>query len=240
MSEYSVSGEMHLIAERLPQELKGYIRLGDIEEIKFYCDFIEEPSIRQEIDTSSFAAIWESFERLRAERRWRPYYYGNRREGSDPRFTNVILSRRRLIELLAAQELLYAISSDDPKRNLLIYARLYRQVEEYSIESGLGIDENNRIKSSNPELFGILENVDATKIRKCPICLKIFWADHGRMKFCSQKCGTSARVRKLRNKLWQEAYQEKYKQQRYKKAKAKETAAQLASSKKSSVKQKRK
>lgn len=229
LNEYSVRAELSKIVQSLPPELQKYIRLGDMEEIKFYCEDVAIEELRK-IDFTNIESVDRSFEKLHEE--GDGFWYFSSEKGSDPRFTNVFLARGRLIELLAAQELLYAFASEKPQKNLLFHARLYRRIEEYSIAAGLYIDSDGRIKTSLPKLFKDLENLDATRIRKCQICLKIFWADHGRMKFCSEKCGTTARVRTWREK----GYPEKYKLQRIKKAEM--TEANGKSSKSSSPKKK--
>lgn len=250
--EIAVRAELNKIVQGLSPKLQQYIKLFDLDEIKKFCADLEPQEVIQEIDFTNIETVNASFNRIRAEGRlfinqWgellrdalyevigkNKFIFYKGLEGSDPRYTNVLCARKRLIELLAARELFYAISSDKPKVNLMLTAHLYRQIEEYSHQAWLIIDQNNQIKICMPELFHNLENVDITKIRKCPICMKIFWADHGRMKFCSEKCGTTSRVR-----LWRENYQSKYKQQRIKKVDEQDVKAKLALGKKSPKKQK--
>jgi hypothetical protein len=58
-----------------------------------------------------------------------------------------------------------------------------------------------------------INDVDATRIRECLVCERIFWAGKRNQKSCSNRCANNYRQRK-----WQEKWQEKYKPQRYKKA----------------------
>lgn len=54
-----------------------------------------------------------------------------------------------------------------------------------------------------------INGVDATRIRECQVCNRIFWAGRKDQKCCSKKCANVRRVQ-----LWRKNYAENYKLQR--------------------------
>jgi len=67
-------------------------------------------------------------------------------------------------------------------------------------------------------LLQALEGVDASRIRRCPICGKIYWAGRSDTGACKKRCKGTLRTRK-----WRGQYQERYKPRRIAKKEQTET-----------------
>lgn len=85
--------------------------------------------------------------------------------------------------------------------------------ERISIDSdGIAFVHRNR--------FGaLIEGVDTTRIRECPICERIFRARRKDQKYCTNRCGNVHRVRKAREGY--AASSERYKWARYEREESK-------------------
>jgi hypothetical protein len=62
----------------------------------------------------------------------------------------------------------------------------------------LTIGEDGRIGFKDSEILEALIGVDATRIRECEICQRIFWARQDNMYSCGSRCSATRRQRKLR------------------------------------------
>ena len=80
----------------------------------------------------------------------------------------------------------------------------------------LRIGEQSRIEIKTDELLDALVGVEASRIRKCPICTSMFWAGRIDQKCCTNKCANVARVRRSRE--LQKENSSLYKEARIKKA----------------------
>jgi hypothetical protein len=123
-------------------------------------------------------------------------------------------ARQRLIFVLAAQEFLSCLAHPEHPR-VLLSRRISRlsdatQARPYIIQEG---PDKGKLALLPPILYQRLEGIEATRIRECPICYKIFWAGRKDMRCCSTQCASVLRARNYRR-----AYKEKYAYQRYQKA----------------------
>ena len=73
----------------------------------------------------------------------------------------------------------------------------------------LSVDANGLIELQTPPLLECVQGVEAQRIRKCPVCEKIFWAERKDQQGCSVPCSHA-----LRNRKYRRSYSEKYKLQR--------------------------
>ncbi len=71
------------------------------------------------------------------------------------------------------------------------------------------IANDGRIQVQSDVFDAAIIDVEASRIRECAICNRIFWAKKSGSKACSNKCANALRVR-----LYRERYQERYKPQR--------------------------
>lgn len=76
-------------------------------------------------------------------------------------------------------------------------------------------NERGELEFNVDPLINVLQRVEASRIRICPICGFIFWAARQDKPCCSIRC---AKIRRTR--LWRESYENKYKDQRSEKNKA--------------------
>ena len=49
-------------------------------------------------------------------------------------------------------------------------------------------------------LLATLSRVDVTYLRQCPVCSRLFYAKHGRQRFCSTKCKTKEALKRFRKR----------------------------------------
>jgi hypothetical protein len=79
------------------------------------------------------------------------------------------------------------------------------------------IDETGRVRIETGELAQALDDVEASRIRICPLCEILYWAGRSDQPACSRK-----HAQALRTRAWRQRYPE-YKQQRYQKSESKNT-----------------
>jgi hypothetical protein len=231
LDERSLRARLLDIVEQLPQELKAFVALDDLEEIRSYIALL--PEVAQEaINKETLESIYASVDTYREIL---PHYgfsgaFAGEYLPIDPRFEQIQQARRRYMYLIAAQELLRCIAnpkmqerfgyresinmSDEQKalRNVLMFARLQRYSEDTSVV--LFVDQG-KLEVSVPPLYQTLKGVELKRVRECPICQNIFWVGRLDQTCCSSKCSRTLRVRR-----WRVRYMEKYKQQRYQRAEA--------------------
>jgi hypothetical protein len=76
-------------------------------------------------------------------------------------------------------------------------------------------DAGGNLRILHDPLLQALQGVEASRIRECPICGRIFWAGRVDRPCCGKRCAGVRRTRR-----WRDRYPEKYKPQRIKKAEA--------------------
>jgi len=77
----------------------------------------------------------------------------------------------------------------------------------YRVLPYLMIDANGLLQPPKDELIEILKDVEATRIRECEGCKRIFWAGRITQKGCSARCGDIIRKRRHRERYRQGFYQ---------------------------------
>ena len=108
-------------------------------------------------------------------------------------------ARQRFFFVLAAEELLFAITETIPQKELdqLWY------VPECDLFSGGLFVENDRFNVLPPLLFSFLLGVPISRVHRCTVCSDYFWAGRKDKSVCSARCGATKRKRNER-----ERYQE--------------------------------
>jgi hypothetical protein len=124
-------------------------------------------------------------------------------EGYDPgehKFERVgicelaLRARQRFFFVLAAEELLFALTEKIPQEELdqLWY------VPECDLFSGGLLVENDRFEVLPPLLFSFLLGVPISRVHRCTVCSDYFWAGRKDKSVCSARCGATKRKRKER------------------------------------------
>jgi hypothetical protein len=108
-------------------------------------------------------------------------------------------ARQRFFFVLAAEELLFALTEKIPQEEL----DQFWYVPECDLFSGGLLIENDRFRIRPPVLFSFLLDVPISRIRRCTVCCDYFWAGRKDKSVCSSRCGATKRKRKER-----ERYQE--------------------------------
>ena len=75
------------------------------------------------------------------------------------------------------------------------------------------VGDDGKVKAGHIPLIKAIEDVEADRIRECPICQNVFWAGRKDQLCCAPRC---ARI--LRTRRWRERYPERYKLNRFRKA----------------------
>jgi hypothetical protein len=104
-------------------------------------------------------------------------------------------ARERFIFILAAEEILYALTRDDPEIEL--FNAWY--IEDCGLAlRGIFDIQNGRVRHIPPALVSYIVDLPVSRIRECPICGDYFWAGRKDKSFCSLSCGATNRKRKQR------------------------------------------
>jgi len=82
---------------------------------------------------------------------------------------------------------------------------------EFPVSILVAIDEEGRLKASSDDLsieyfHRALEGLEAARIRRCPVCGRIYFAHPLHKSACSQRCCAVERVRRTRNPRKQSEY----------------------------------
>jgi hypothetical protein len=102
-------------------------------------------------------------------------------------------ARQRFFFILAAEELLFALTEPEPEKTLeqLWYVR------DFNLSNGLFVD-NDRLRIRPPILVSYFLDVPISRIRRCAVCSNYFWAGRKDKQLCSLKCGANQRKRRQR------------------------------------------
>jgi hypothetical protein len=102
-------------------------------------------------------------------------------------------ARQRFFFILAAEELLFALTEPEPGKTLeqLWYVR------DFNLSNGLFVD-NDRLRIQPPILVSYFLDVPISRIRRCAVCSNYFWAGRKDKQLCSLKCGANQRKRRQR------------------------------------------
>jgi hypothetical protein len=105
-------------------------------------------------------------------------------------------ARQRFFFVLAAEELLFALTERIPQNELdqLWY------VPECDLFSGGLYVENDRLHVLAPALFSFLLGIPISRIHRCIVCSDYFWAGRKDKSVCSARCGATKRKRKERKR----------------------------------------
>lgn len=103
-------------------------------------------------------------------------------------------ARQRFFFILAAEELLFALTEPEPKKAL---EQLWYLSDFNVSTTGLFVD-NDRLLVQPPILVSYLLDVPISRIRRCEVCSNYFWAGRKDKQLCSLKCGANKRKRKQR------------------------------------------
>jgi len=105
-------------------------------------------------------------------------------------------ARQRFFFLLAAEEILDALTEGDPQKKL---DTTWYGEHSGALRAQLFI-KNNQVHLSPPLLFLFVVDVEVTRIHKCDICRDYFWAGRKDKKVCSPQCGATKRKRRERDR----------------------------------------
>jgi predicted nucleic acid-binding Zn ribbon protein len=107
-----------------------------------------------------------------------------------------VRARQRFFFVLAAEELLFALTERNPQKELeqLWYA------PECDLFSGGLLIENDRFHVRPPLLFSLLLSIPISRIHRCSVCSDYFWAGRKDKSVCSARCGATKRKRKERDR----------------------------------------
>lgn len=88
----------------------------------------------------------------------------------------------------------------------------------------LEIDSEGMLRDVKTLFFQVVEDedVEARRIRECPICQRIFWAGRLTMQGCSPRCANTFRVRRHRYRTKEEKAEHKFRRVRREISKQKE------------------
>jgi hypothetical protein len=105
-------------------------------------------------------------------------------------------ARQRLLFVLAAEEILNALSEPDTQE------RLNRAwyVDQSGATRGHLYVKDGEVTLSPPVLFSFVVGVEASRVRKCKVCQNYFWAGRKDKKLCSGKCDSTNRKRNERER----------------------------------------
>lgn len=104
-------------------------------------------------------------------------------------------------------------------RAIARYAKSWNEGEETDLDQSsrrfltpdidieLVIDEKGRIQQKENLLFDVIIGVEATRIRECEVCHRIFWAGRLNQFCCSRACAHVLRNRRYRERYRQGFYQ---------------------------------
>jgi hypothetical protein len=103
-------------------------------------------------------------------------------------------ARERLMFVLAADELLAALTSRDVQENLnaSFYAKRTGSL------SGKLYVKDDTIRLFPPFLFRLVLDIQVSRVLRCKACNKFFWAGRKNQKVCSTTCGATNRKRNQR------------------------------------------
>lgn len=109
----------------------------------------------------------------------------------------LIRARQRFFFILAAEEILHALTTEEPQRLL---DNLW-----YTEESGAGLSghlfiESDQVRYASPLLISYFLGVQVSRIRKCALCENYFWAGRKDKALCSTQCGAIKRKRRERTR----------------------------------------
>ena len=105
-------------------------------------------------------------------------------------------ARQRLLFVLAAEEVLNALSGPDTQERL----NRARYIDQSGATRGHLYVKDGEVKLSPPVLFSFVVGVDATRVRKCKVCEDYFWAGRKDKQLCSDKCDATNRKRNERER----------------------------------------
>ena len=105
-------------------------------------------------------------------------------------------ARQRLLFILAAEEVLNALSGVETQEQL----NRARYIDECGATRGHLYIKDGEVKLSPPVLFSFVVGIDATRVRKCKVCENYFWAGRKDKQLCSVKCDATHRKRNERDR----------------------------------------
>lgn len=105
-------------------------------------------------------------------------------------------ARQRLLFVLAAEEVLNALSGPDTQERL----NRARYVDQSGATRGHLYVKDGEVKLSPPVLFSFVVGIDAARVRKCKVCENYFWAGRKDKQLCSVKCDATNRKRNERDR----------------------------------------
>lgn len=105
-------------------------------------------------------------------------------------------ARQRLLFVLAAEEVLNALSASDTQERL----NRARYVDQSGATRGHLYVKDGEVKLSPPVLFSFVVGIDAAGVRKCKVCENYFWAGRKDKRLCSAKCDATNRKRNERDR----------------------------------------
>jgi hypothetical protein len=105
-------------------------------------------------------------------------------------------ARQRFFFVLAAEELLFALTEKNPQKQL---EQLWYVPECDLFSSSLLVD-GDQLHVLPPALFSFLLGVPISRIRRCTVCSDYFWAGRKDKSVCSARCGATKRKRKERKR----------------------------------------
>ena len=109
-------------------------------------------------------------------------------------------ARQRFFFVLAAEEILDALTGDEPQEKL--------NNAWYFEESGAALRghlfvQGDQVHLYPPVLFSFVVGLQVSRIHKCGICGNYFWAGRKDKKVCSEQCGATKRKRQERQRYYE-------------------------------------
>ena len=131
-----------------------------------------------------------------------PYYDSFNYEIGDKKFRSAGLfrlinrARQRLLFVLAAEEILDALSGPDTQEKL----NHARYIDDSGATRGYLYTRDGKVQLGPPVLFHFVVGVDSTRVRKCKVCENYFWAGRIDKRVCSTRCSATNRKKNQRER----------------------------------------
>lgn len=178
-----------------PEHLQPYTNINLIVASELNLQsIIEAAKERISVESSEVEARAKQVERVYHFRS--DYQVGESKFVSSGLLNLVNRARQRLLFVLAAEEVLNALSGLDTQERL----NRARYVDQSGATRGHLYVKDGEVKLSPPVLFSFVVDIDATRVRKCKVCENYFWAGRKDKQFCSEKCDATNRKRNERDR----------------------------------------
>lgn len=172
-------------------------------EKEFRASFKSESDVPKGSSMGCLDAVYHTYDKIAAQLRQYPLLFEaifNRGDDDSP------------VELFPYQRL---VEYDHLRRDFLSIVYSLKGFQEYRFDKEkmpfptrhclqgtaviFDVDEKARIDFQNGPLTGVLQGVDARRLRQCDVCQKVFWAYRLNQKWCSTTCKSAHFQRERRS-----------------------------------------